>query len=109
MQSVLIAGAWRPPQAAGSFRAENPATREPLGDEYPTSSWADCEAALGAAATAAAQLQRLPAERLADFLERYAQRIETRSGELVEMAHAETALPKAPRLADVELPRTTSQ
>jgi NADP-dependent aldehyde dehydrogenase len=109
MQTVLIAGAWRPSQAAGSFRAENPATREPLAEEYPVSSWADCDAALSAAATAAAELRRLPAQRLADFLDRYAQRIEARAAELVEMAHAETALPKAPRLAEVELPRTTSQ
>ncbi len=109
MQNVLIGGDWRPAQAAGSFRAENPAAREPLPDEYPISSWSDCDAALSAAATAAAELRRLPTGRLADFLERYAQRIEARAAELVEMAHAETALPKAPRLADIELPRTASQ
>ena len=33
----------------------------------------------------------------------------TRKEELVERAHLETAYPKSPRLADVELPRTTSQ
>ena len=43
------------------------------------------------------------------FLERYADRIEAKGDALVEMASTETALPSSPRLADVELPRTTSQ
>ncbi len=51
----------------------------------------------------------MPADRLATFLERFAERIERRAVELVEMAHTETALPQKPRLADVELPRTTNQ
>jgi NADP-dependent aldehyde dehydrogenase len=45
----------------------------------------------------------------ARFLARFAERIEARRGEIVDMAALETALPKAPRLNDVELPRTTSQ
>jgi len=109
MQTVLIGGNWRKAQAAGSFRAENPTTREPLPDEYPVSAWAACEGALNAAAAAAVALRGISGERLAEFLERYAARIEARSAELVEMAHLETALPKSPRLADVELPRTTNQ
>src|SRR5262245_57061044 len=76
MQKVLIDGQWPPAQQAGSFRAENPATREPLPEQYPISSWADCDVALKAAAGAAAQLRQLPATRLADFLDRFAQRIE---------------------------------
>src|SRR5690606_22087020 len=36
-------------------------------------------------------------------------RIEARKDELVNMAHAETALAISPRLADGELPRTTNQ
>lgn len=32
-----------------------------------------------------------------------------RQDEVVEMAHAETALPRSPRLAGAELPRTTNQ
>jgi NADP-dependent aldehyde dehydrogenase len=46
---------------------------------------------------------------IADFLTRYAARIEAQSAAIVEMAHLETGLPRAPRLAEVELPRTTGQ
>jgi len=108
-QLVLIAGEWRPAQATGTFHAENPATGERLPKEFPTSSWADCEAALNAAIGVAAVLRAAPPAQLAKFLTRYAERIETRSAELVEIAHQETALPTSPRLADVELPRTTGQ
>lgn len=108
-QPVLIAGAWRAAKASGAFRAENPATGEMLPDEFPVSTWADCDTALNAAAEAAAKLRVVPPEQIADFLTRFAERIESRKTELVETAHAETALPKAPRLADVELPRTTNQ
>ena len=54
-------------------------------------------------------LNALPPDQIARFLTRLAERIEARKVELVETAHAETALPKAPRLGDVELPRTTNQ
>ncbi len=54
-------------------------------------------------------MRRLPGDRIAAFLETYADRIESRKDDLVEMANLETALPKSPRLADGELPRTTNQ
>lgn len=109
VQPVLIAGEWRAARATGSFHAENPAAGEILPVEFPVSAWEDCEAALGAAANAAATLRTLAPDRLAAFLTRYAERLEARATELVDSAHAETALPKTPRLAQVELPRTTSQ
>lgn len=108
-QPVLIAGKWRAAAASGTFYADNPATQRPLPEEYPISSWADVDAALDAATNAADALRSLPGETLADFLETYAGFIETNREALVEMAHAETALPRTPRLADVELPRTTGQ
>lgn len=108
-QPVLIAGEWRLARAAGSFHAENPATGGLLPQEFPVSSWADCEAALGAAMDAANMLRHAPPEQIARFLTRFAECIEARKPELVEIAHAETALPKTPRLADVELPRTANQ
>lgn len=108
-QRVLIDGSWRDSAAASWFRAENPATRTALDEEYPVSSWSDCDAALAAAATAFSQLAEMPVEMMAAFLERFAERIEGRKNELVEMANRETALPKSPRLGDVELPRTTAQ
>ncbi|HVS51980.1 MAG TPA: aldehyde dehydrogenase (NADP(+)) [Opitutaceae bacterium] len=109
LQPVLIAGRWRPGHSAGTFRAEDPARGHPLPDEYPISAWADCDEALAAATGAAEKLLTLPRESIARFFERFAERIEARAGELVEMAHAESGLAKKPRLADVELPRTTGQ
>lgn len=106
---VLIGGAWRPAKAAKSFHAVNPATGEPLPGTYPMSGWEDCDAALSAAAEAAVELRRTSPEAIATFLTRFADRIEAGKTALVEQAHLETALPKAPRLADVELPRTTGQ
>src|SRR5690349_10287933 len=105
---VLIAGRWRPAKSSGAFRAENPATKEPL-DEYPISGWEDCDEALSAAAEAFEQMRRLPAEKFAGFLDAFAGRIEARKDEIVRLANQETALPISPRLADNELPRTTLQ
>ena len=105
---VLIAGRWRPANATATFRAENPATREPL-DEFPISAWGDCDEALSAAAEAFEQMRSLTGDQIAAFLEAYAGRIEARKDEIVKLANLETALPVSPRLADNELPRTTSQ
>ena len=109
LQPVLIAGKWRAAQAAGTFHAQNPATAEELPEQYPVSAWPDCDAALAAASEAAVLLRTAPPERIARFLSRFAELIEARASALVETAHLETALPKAPRLAEVELPRTTGQ
>ena len=109
LHPVLIAGEWRPAQSRRSFGSENPATGEKLPGEFPVSEWADCDAALEAATAAAAWLRSSSPDAVAGFLDGYAARIEARKAELVETAHAETGLPMAPRLADVELPRTTGQ
>lgn len=109
LQPVLIAGKWLPSRNSGVFHAENPALRKPLPDEYPVSSWEDCNDALNAAAETAQAMRDISGEQIAAFLERFAARIEERKDELVAMAHAETGLPVSPRLADVELPRTTNQ
>ena len=108
-QPVLIAGQWRAAKASGTFHAENPATGETLPDEFPVSTWADCDAALAAAAEAAMILRTTSPEQIAKFLTRFAEGLEAHKSELVETAHAETGLPKAPRLGEVELPRTTNQ
>jgi len=60
-QPVLIAGQWREAHAAGTFQAENPRTAQPLADEYPISTWQDCDEALQAAYEAAEALRKLPA------------------------------------------------
>ena len=106
---VLIAGHWKNSAASADFRSENPATRQPLPDEYPVSTWQDCDEALAAAAVAFEKMRALSGERIASFLEAFAARIESTADELVRMAHLETALPVTPRLAGNELPRTTNQ
>ncbi len=109
MQKILFNGNWVDAQANGSFQAENPATTELLPEHYPISSWGDIDRALAAADTAFEHLLEMPRERIAAFLEDYAERIEARSAEICQLANQETALPVEPRLASVELPRTTNQ
>ncbi len=60
VQPVLIDGQWRPAQASASFQACHPPTGEYLPDDYPVSSWPDCEAALQAATAAAVSCATLP-------------------------------------------------
>lgn len=107
--TVLINGQWREADASKTFQAHNPATREPIPENYPVSKWSDCDTALDAAFAAAKEMRKLSGDQIAQFLEAFADRIEARKDDLVEMAHTETALPKSPRLADGELPRTTGQ
>lgn len=106
---VLIAGQWRQSQGRDILQAENPATGETIPARFPVSPREEAFDALRAGAEAAAVLSRLEDEAIAHFLESYASGIEARGNDLVELAHAETALPKAPRLKDVELPRATDQ
>jgi NADP-dependent aldehyde dehydrogenase len=106
---VLIGGTWRSAKATKTFQAVNPATGQPLPGTYPVSGWDDCDAALSAGSDAAKELRRAAPSAIAQFLTRFAERIEACKDAIVEQAHLETALPKAPRLADVELPRTTGQ
>jgi 2,5-dioxopentanoate dehydrogenase len=106
---ILISGQWRPATSATTFRAENPSTGETLPEEYPVSTWADCDEALNAATKAAAELRNASPETIASFFKRFAERIQVRSAEIVDQANLETGLPKSPRLMDVELPRTTNQ
>lgn len=106
---VLINGEWRAAKATKTFRAENPKTGEPMADEYPVSSWEDVDAALAAAEEAFAELLKMPASRIAEFLRAYAARLEKRSEEICRLADEETALGYSPRLKDVEMPRTVGQ
>ncbi len=109
VSKVLVAGQWRESQSSSTFQAENPSTGELLPTAYPVSSREEVMAALHAGADAAENLRGVEPEVVAKFLEACAAGMEARAGELVEMAHAETALPKTPRLKDVELPRTINQ
>jgi NADP-dependent aldehyde dehydrogenase len=110
LEPILIAGEWREADnPAGSFVAENPATKTPLPARYPVSGVSDVDRACAAALEAVAALRSTPVEAIARFLDEYAARIEARADTLVEVAAAETGLPASPRLRSVELPRTTNQ
>ena len=109
VEQVLVAGGWRDATVKTTFRTENPATGATLEGDYPISEWKDCDDALTAAAAAARELRGVSSERLADFLDLYANRIEKNAAALFAKAHEETGLAIAPRLKDVELPRTTTQ
>jgi NADP-dependent aldehyde dehydrogenase len=106
---VLVGGAWRPSKSTGTFQAENPALGQPLPELYPVSSREEVLEMLLAGSEAAEALRNVSGDTIARFLETYAEGIERRAAEFVELAHAETALPKSPRLKDNELPRTTDQ
>ncbi|MEZ6087336.1 MAG: aldehyde dehydrogenase (NADP(+)) [Pirellulaceae bacterium] len=111
-QPVYIAGQWRAAScesASSVYQATNPSNLELLPPVFPISTWRDCDAALNAAAEAYQQLRAIPRDQIARFLEAYADRIDAAKDRIVETAHHETALPVSPRLADVELPRTTNQ
>lgn len=109
-EPVLIAGEWRAAKdPAGSFTAENPATKRALPETYPVSSLEEVLKAIEAGQRAAVELAGTSPDKIADFLEAYASNIEARADELVELASIETALPKEPRLRSGELPRTTNQ
>lgn len=108
-QPILAAGEWRDSHAVAQFRAVNPATGEAIGPAFPRSGREDIELMLAAATQAAGALATTEPERIATFLDAYADAIEGAKEALVATAHAETALPVSPRLADVELPRTTGQ
>jgi len=110
LEPILINGKWRASRSpVGSFRAVDPSVGSSLKAAYPISSFAEAQEALSAAFKAAWELIKTPPEAIAAYLESFADSIENHGAELVEIAHAETALPKEPRLKTTELPRTTNQ
>ena len=109
LEPVLLDGRWRPAASRGEFQPLNPSTGEALSWRYPVSDWSDCELALSAAASAAVALREVAPETLAGFLETFAAAIESNAEALARQAAEETGLPFAPRLKDVELPRTVNQ
>jgi NADP-dependent aldehyde dehydrogenase len=108
-QPVLINGEWQASAGQSTFTAVNPATCEPIDGDYPVSPWSEIEAAITSAAAASRATRGWPGSRFADFLDRYAELIESRTDALVDIANQETALPAPTRLKAVELPRTTNQ
>jgi alpha-ketoglutaric semialdehyde dehydrogenase len=110
IQPILIAGKWKEAKnPSGTFNAVNPANKSTLPDSYPTSGVDDIIELLETGQEAARALRTVSPDRIADFLEAFADNINARADELVRTANLETALPVEPRLRNVELPRTTGQ
>ncbi len=81
--------------AADTFQAANPATGEALAPPFREATEAEIDRALTLAEDAFLPYRQLPAEARAQFLEAIADRVEGLGDELLERAHAETALPLA--------------
>ena len=110
IQPVLIDGEWREALSpGGEFRAVAPRTDAPMDELYPISSFSELESALYAARQTVSELFSFSPDKIAEFLEIFADNIESRADSLVKMAAEETGLPEDPRLKSIELPRTTNQ
>jgi len=106
---VLIAGKWQDASTVDTFQVINPATGETLPTVYPVSDWSDREAVLASAAEAYDAMQSMPGEKVAAFLNAYADLLDGDADAISEAASVETGYPVEGRLKGVELPRTTNQ
>lgn len=106
---VLIDGRWRQSAGGGTFRAFDPVEGTETGEPFPVTGRDQALAACEAAGRAADAMRDAPGETLGAFLDDYAARIESRADDICRVAALETALPFAPRLREVELPRATGQ
>ena len=109
MEKVYINGIFRDSVAASSFRASNPSTGEALERDFPVSEWKEIDEALEVASSCFKELRSISPDKIAAFLDTFADLIQSDKDTLVDLAHEETGLPKTPRLGDVELPRTVNQ
>ena len=75
-QPVLINGRWQDSAGSRTFQPVNPATKQPLGAEYPVSPWSEVDAVLRAADDAFAQIRGVAGDRFAGFLADFADAIE---------------------------------
>ncbi len=105
---VLVGGVWRESSGSATFESVNPATGEAL-VAYPISEWDEIDAALSAGHSAYEELRDIDPKSVASMLAGFADRIERNTAELAAVAAKETGLPAAPRLSDVEIPRTVNQ
>ncbi len=109
MHQILSNGQFTDSSATETFHAYNPTLGIGLTEKFPVSPWEEIEKLIEQGREAAFELMKFSPDAIADFLESYASGIEAKAAELVEIAHEETGLAKTPRLADVEIPRTTNQ
>lgn len=109
VRPVLIGGAWQPAASSETFQAYNPATGQKLPEIYPVSDWDDLEKALAESQRVRLELASTPPEKIARFLNAYADLLEKNQEAITTMAHLETALPLKSRLRSTEFPRMINQ
>ncbi|PQO28649.1 aldehyde dehydrogenase family protein [Bremerella cremea] len=106
---ILLAGTWKAANSSETFSTQNPITQEALPGNYPISTWADCDAALTASASAADELANIAPTQIPKFLRRFADLMEENRNSLGHLASLESGLPSEHRLAGREMDRTTDQ
>lgn len=105
---VMLSGGWRESSASEAYEKKAPGTAETIGC-FPISPWAEIDGALDAGTEAYEVARDTDPLEVSRLLEGMADLIDAAADRVVETAHEETALPVAPRLRDVELPRATAQ
>ncbi|MEU8306540.1 aldehyde dehydrogenase family protein [Actinomadura sp. NPDC048955] len=101
----LVGGEWRPAKDGMTFRRSNPAELGEIVGEFPESSAADVEAAVGGAVEGAAEWAEASADKRSDVLEAAARWLEERAGELVSELVREEGKTRAE--AAMEVSRTS--
>lgn len=110
MTPILSQGVWTELDGGhGTFHATDPSTGERIEPAYPVCSWADLDRMAAASAEAVGHPANQEPERIARFLEAYADRLDARREAIASMAHLETGLPLEPRLRVVEFDRMLGQ
>jgi NADP-dependent aldehyde dehydrogenase len=109
VQPVLLAGRFCQANFSDAFQAYNPATGEKLPEVYPVSSWSDLELALEESQRVVPELARTSPEKIAAFINLFADLLENNRERIIARAHLETALPVEPRLKSTEFPRMVNQ
>ncbi|MBC7360999.1 MAG: aldehyde dehydrogenase family protein [Candidatus Aminicenantes bacterium] len=109
VQPVLLAGHFRQATFSETFQAYNPTTGEKLPEVYPVSCWSDLELALEESQRAVPELARTSPEKIAAFINLFADLLENNQERIIARAHLETALPVEPRLKSTEFPRMINQ
>ena len=110
MTMILSEGAWTEADGGnGTFQAVDPSTGERIEPAYPVCSWSDLDRMAVASTAAVGHPANREPERIARFLEAYADRLDARREAIATMAHRETGLPLEPRLRVIEFDRMLGQ
>jgi alpha-ketoglutaric semialdehyde dehydrogenase len=107
---ILFGSNWTDePSFADTIKPVNPADGIALRDSYPVSTSDTLSRMASHAKKAAEELNQTPPDQIAMFLDTHAGLIDERRASIADIAHAETGLPRSPRLVQVEMDRTIDQ